>query len=99
VFATEYSQPLEDLITVRSSARIGTHELVQVETDKQFYEGLCELTHILITEFNLDDESKFAPYLNYLLGQERGQLPATWTEAGKETNVSMNLSAVQIAVK
>jgi hypothetical protein len=26
----------------------------------------------------------FAPFVKYLLGQERGQLPVTWTETGKE---------------
>ena len=33
----------------------------------------------LIRELRLGDESTYAPYVNYLLAQPRGQLPSTWS--------------------
>lgn len=45
---------------------------------------LCDFTHILLNELKLGEESHFAPYVKYLLGQEKGQIPATWTEPAKE---------------
>mmetsp|Transcript_30696 Transcript_30696/g.71919 ORF Transcript_30696/g.71919 Transcript_30696/m.71919 type:complete len:410 (-) Transcript_30696:32-1261(-) len=48
-------------------------------------EGMeCGTVHNLIEQFELKDESKYAPYVNYLLDtQPPGQLPSAWSEAGK----------------
>ena len=35
-------------------------------------------------EFKLGDESKHAPYINYLKHQPRGLLPAEWSDAGRK---------------
>ena len=44
----------------------------------------CGTVHNLIEQFGLKDESKYAPYVNYLLDtQPPGQLPSAWSEAGK----------------
>eukprot|EP00957_Ditylum_brightwellii_P008684 659171-Ditylum_brightwellii.AAC.1 len=32
----------------------------------------------------LGSESEFAPYTEYIMTQQRGQLPATWSKAGKD---------------
>jgi hypothetical protein len=39
---------------------------------------------VLLKELKLGEKSHFSPYVKYLLGQERGQIPATWTEPAKE---------------
>ena len=39
--------------------------------------------HELHNQFLLGDESKFAPYVKYLLNQPRGRIPSEWTHAGK----------------
>lgn len=45
-----------------------------------FYTAL----HKLHDEFKLGDESKYAPYINYLKNQPKGRLPAEWSDAGKK---------------
>jgi len=52
--------------------------------------NLCELTHELIKEMELGDQSQFAPYIAYLKTQKSGQLPAHWSEQGK--HVLRNIS-------
>ena len=52
--------------------------------------NLCELTHELIKEMKLGDQSQFAPYIAYLNTQKPGQLPVQWSEQGK--NVLRNVS-------
>ena len=42
--------------------------------------ALRELHH----QFILGDQSKFAPYVNYLKNQPRGRIPSEWTPAGKQ---------------
>jgi hypothetical protein len=37
-----------------------------------------------LKELKLGETSHFAPYVKYLLMQERGQIPATWTEPAKQ---------------
>lgn len=45
----------------------------------------CGLVRSLIQELRLKDESDYAPYVNYLLDtQPPGQLPSSWSKAGKE---------------
>lgn len=38
----------------------------------------------LYDQFKLGDESKYAPYINYLKNQPRGRIPSEWTDAGKK---------------
>jgi len=52
--------------------------------------NLCKLTHELIQEMKLGIKSQFAPYIAYLQTQKPGQLPAQWSEQGK--NVLRNIS-------
>lgn len=40
--------------------------------------------HELYRQFILGDESKYAPYVNYLKNQPRGRIPDEWTDAGKQ---------------
>ncbi|KAL7427724.1 hypothetical protein ACHAXM_000965 [Skeletonema potamos] len=38
----------------------------------------------MIHQFELGDESKFAPYINYLKNQPAGRIPSEWSIAGKK---------------
>jgi spermidine synthase/uncharacterized protein YrzB (UPF0473 family) len=45
----------------------------------------CTTVRFLANEIRLKDESKYAPYINYLLDtQPPGQLPSAWSKPGKE---------------
>eukprot|EP00555_Chaetoceros_dichaeta_P002053 CAMPEP_0198248886 /NCGR_PEP_ID=MMETSP1447-20131203/544_1 /TAXON_ID=420782 /ORGANISM="Chaetoceros dichaeta, Strain CCMP1751" /LENGTH=1199 /DNA_ID=CAMNT_0043933377 /DNA_START=21 /DNA_END=3621 /DNA_ORIENTATION=+ len=43
----------------------------------------CQLVRNLVTEMKLGDESHYAPYVNYLLAEPFGQLPSSWSNAGR----------------
>jgi hypothetical protein len=45
----------------------------------------CGTVWALIHEMELGDESRFAPYVRYLLTRPRGQIPETWSDAGYDT--------------
>jgi hypothetical protein len=82
VFAIESIPSMELLMSVPASLMIRS---IQQEYHSEMENNaiLCELTHVLMKELKLGEESHFAPYVKYLLGQERGQIPATWTEPAK----------------
>lgn len=45
----------------------------------------CGLVHALLEEIEKKDESAYAPYINYLLDEERwGKVSSAWSDAGKE---------------
>mmetsp|Transcript_9911 Transcript_9911/g.13076 ORF Transcript_9911/g.13076 Transcript_9911/m.13076 type:complete len:497 (-) Transcript_9911:357-1847(-) len=44
---------------------------------------ICPVTRKLIREMKLGDSSRYAPYVNYLKDQPRGQLPSHWSRQGK----------------
>ena len=44
----------------------------------------CEALRELYRQFILGDESKYAPYVNYLKNQPQGRIPSEWTEGGKK---------------
>jgi hypothetical protein len=84
VFATESIQHMEPLVSVTSSSMIrGTIKPGYFSWEEE-EAVLCDLTHVLLKELKLGEKSHFAPFVKYLLGQERGQIPATWTEPTKE---------------
>jgi hypothetical protein len=49
----------------------------------------CSTVRNLVREIKLGKESEFAPYLSYLLAQKQGQLPSSWSEAGKKLFVEV----------
>ena len=81
VFATEDIQPMEELMRIPESATIWAEK---PDDEPDGNKLLCDLAHVLMKELKLGDKSDFAPFIKYLLEQERGQLPATWTEVGRE---------------
>jgi hypothetical protein len=44
----------------------------------------CDTVRNLVREIKLDKESEYRPYVSYLLAQKQGQLPSSWSEAGKK---------------
>ena len=47
------------------------------------YPSCCATVHKLIREMKLADQSRYAPYVNYLLTQPSGQLPTSWSLSGR----------------
>jgi hypothetical protein len=49
----------------------------------------CSIVRNLVREIKLGKESEYAPYVSYLLAQKQGQLPSSWSEAGKKLFVEV----------
>jgi hypothetical protein len=47
------------------------------------YRTSCDALHEMHRQFQLGDESKYAPYINYLKNQPVGLIPSEWSEPGK----------------
>jgi hypothetical protein len=83
IFAKETIQLNERIMTIESSSMM-RHELGSYFDDKEeSFQVLCGLTQRLLKELRLGVKSMYAPYINYILGEEYGQIPATWSETGK----------------
>jgi hypothetical protein len=52
--------------------------------EEAYSDILCELAWLLKKEYELGDKSEYAPYINYVKEQSKYQLPAMWSDAGKE---------------
>jgi hypothetical protein len=91
VFATQYILPGEGLMTVPASCFVKSSDDDDEDATLLYdhNDNVCELTQVLINELNMGVESKFAPYVQYLLGQERGHIPATWTDDGKKLMIDI----------
>ena len=78
VFAKERIEKNEVLLTV-------PWDLI-LRSDNPEEEGqmFCGTVAAVAREMRLGDESKFAPYANYLNSQGNDQLPSSWTPAGQE---------------
>lgn len=90
VFAKADIEPHERLLEVPHSCYIALwDEAVPVNDEdsddlEPFYTNICALFQKLKGEWQLGDKSKYAPFIRYLKAQKRGQLPATWSTAGKD---------------
>jgi len=80
VFATEDILQSELLLSIPLERLITSDEAV---TDYQIAMQ-CGTVKNLIKELRKGNNSKFAPYIKYLLTQTHGQLPSGWSPAGKE---------------
>ena len=79
VFAREDLDLKEEVMVVPDELFI----TVEPGFDGSYEEGLCELSGILVQELLLGSESKYGPFIEYLLDQQTGQLPATWSKSAK----------------
>ena len=52
--------------------------------DAAYQGNLCKLATKLMEEMKRGKESEYAPYIAYLRTQKPGQLPANWSEEGKD---------------
>lgn len=52
--------------------------------DYDDYDTNCDALHELYNQFQLGDESKYAPYINYLKNQPDGRIPSEWSVVGKK---------------
>eukprot|EP00986_Skeletonema_menzelii_P000608 scaffold167_cov140-Skeletonema_menzelii.AAC.6 len=44
----------------------------------------CDALHEFYHQFQLGDESKYAPYINYMKNQPDGRIPSEWSKVGKK---------------
>ncbi|CAJ1948599.1 unnamed protein product [Cylindrotheca closterium] len=54
-----------------------------IQDDWDYDEQVCQLSWMLKTEYELGDDSDYAPYINYLKAQPFGQIPAMWSNVGQ----------------
>ena len=71
---------MEPLMTIPASAMIRS----SIDPCEHQHALICDLTHMLLKELKRGEKSHFAPDVKYLLGQDRGQIPVTWTEPANE---------------
>jgi hypothetical protein len=60
--------------------------IIEGEEDEEDEESRisCHTVRNLAREMKLGEESKYAPYISHLLAQKKGQLPSSWSQAGKD---------------
>mmetsp|Transcript_11807 Transcript_11807/g.24916 ORF Transcript_11807/g.24916 Transcript_11807/m.24916 type:complete len:403 (-) Transcript_11807:221-1429(-) len=91
VFAKADIEPNETLMRIPTECYIHVWDeaknmnLDDMEGATEAYNhNMCLLAQKTKREMQLQDKSEFAPYVRYLNNQRRGQLPATWSDYGKE---------------
>mmetsp|Transcript_7276 Transcript_7276/g.10421 ORF Transcript_7276/g.10421 Transcript_7276/m.10421 type:complete len:380 (-) Transcript_7276:46-1185(-) len=91
VYAKEYIEKGEIILNVPQTCYISLPDQDRIaylrtadDMDHQtFSEVQCVLAHVLMKELELGSKSRFAPFIAYLNTQNSGQLPAMWSEPGK----------------
>ena len=64
-------------------ARIPYDLIIKPKNYKEHSYWNCDAVHELYHQFQLGNDSPYAPYVNYLMNQPRGRIPSEWTLAGK----------------
>ena len=85
VFAAEDISEGEILFSLPWNAMINDQRTAGAKGADAPDEGAieCNTVRNLIDEMKLGDESKYAPYVKYLMNQRAGQLPSAWSKEGK----------------
>jgi hypothetical protein len=78
VFAKERIEKNEVLVTVPWD------RIIKSDNPEEEGQVCCGFVAAVAREMRLGDESKFAPYANYLNSQDDDQLPSVWTPAGQQ---------------
>jgi hypothetical protein len=82
VFLNEDAKKDELLIELPDSVKI------QLDDDyfdtSDYDELICDLAWMLKKEYDLGDNSEYAPYISYLKEQSKTQIPAMWTTEAKD---------------
>lgn len=63
---------------------LGMDEDEEDENIRNWHANVCMLSQKMQRELELGDKSAYAPYVAYLQQQGPGQVPATWSNAGKD---------------
>lgn len=88
VFASHDITPHEPLLYVPHECFIAlwqdeVQEDPNDETELYFYQNVCKLSQKLAKELKLGENSDYAPFVEYMNAQTKGQIPATYSDAGK----------------
>ena len=91
VFARDSIQAGETLMRIPHECYISVwNEAKNMDVDdmedaaEAHYYNLCLLAQKTKREMQRQDQSEFGPYVRYLNNQSKGQIPATWSDEGKE---------------
>lgn len=89
VFASQDIQAQEQLFIIPHSCFIALWDTAAPvdandEEDEAYNENLCHLAQKLAEELELGKDSVYAPYVDYVKNQKQGQIPATWSDEGKQ---------------
>ncbi|CAB9523537.1 expressed unknown protein [Seminavis robusta] len=88
IFAKEEVQPKEILLNIPPNCVLGldlvSEAKISSNDDGRYYDSMCQLSHKLLDELKLGQDSTFAPYVQYLKEQSYGQLPATYSLPGQQ---------------
>lgn len=88
VFCSQDIQAKERLLEVPHSCFISLwDEAESVEDDDEdeaFYHNVCHLAQKLALELKLGKDSYYEPFIEYVKHQRQGQIPATWSDEGKQ---------------
>ncbi|CAJ1955509.1 unnamed protein product [Cylindrotheca closterium] len=84
----------ELLIKIPGSIKIQLDDSYRSGTDLTYADVVCELAWTLKREYELGEDSNYAPYIEYIETQSKHQIPAMWTDVGKHliTKVQGDLS-------
>mmetsp|Transcript_4056 Transcript_4056/g.7779 ORF Transcript_4056/g.7779 Transcript_4056/m.7779 type:complete len:396 (-) Transcript_4056:185-1372(-) len=87
VFAKESIKESETIMIIPKHCYIMIDDAEDMDVEygwqDAYNKNLCKLSHRLMDEMRLGEESKYAPYISYLKTQKVGQLPANWSAGGK----------------
>lgn len=87
IFAKERIKESETIMIIPPKCYIMIDNAEDMDVDigwqDAYHNNLCKLSHRLMDEMRLGEESNYAPYIAYLKTQKAGQLPANWSQSGK----------------
>ena len=82
MFVKEDVEAKEKLFEIPRECIISVPGEIDLEED-EYFEQLCPLSQKLLKEMRLANDSQYGPFINYLLSQRYGQIPATYSKPGK----------------
>lgn len=87
IFVKETIKESETIMIIPPQCYIMIDDAEEMDVEygwqEAYHNNLCKLSHRLMDEMRLGEQSKYAPYISYLKTQKAGQLPVNWSQSGK----------------
>jgi hypothetical protein len=89
LFASQDIEPHESLLIVPHSTFISLWDEAAEDdddddSDEAYVQNVCRLAQKLDVELKIGNDSDYKPFVEYIQNQKQGQIPATWSEEGKQ---------------